>query len=1225
MPYAYYPQAAFPQNAYQPPPPGPENSFFGHSNPRQPGQPPSDIPQGEPHSQQPADLATPPSERQPQDQWINTKLDGIANADSGDLTVHLNMDIEEDLSESLEELSRLCRLGHFTIAKQFFADELQHHIDKPYVLVHYADMLLQQGNYAAVAGLDPAAFRSLKREMPQSKSLKLLKLYWDLMQMFARMHTLDDIGQAQKVLYQVVQVLETAASDDRPMGSTEIKLLGFALHLTDHPSFKSKWCEYRDRILKIFSPARCQQLYASLMREGRLWDLHDLTTSMSSVRSLESLVFAIFGPPMINSVRTLVSDWASPSHEYDTSISLALLSILTSMLLDLDHSSDDWSEDILRVALPIAVSIQQNDPASIKTRPYLRLLLAKSRFSEKKSRQEIANFLKQLSLSPGLTYYRDDRLLPMYVPLDSENPGWAIPDASSAFKDPVVLVARTAKHLGDHATEAMALREIIRLSSKPVNEFRQLCELQRKHQGDNAGYAQSLASKYLIADSYESREKLTVDIARLLSRTGLADCWNDNHEWILNMLLYKLQGRRPAAIHRELMKRSSRYNSMDLDLLTEVNTKFPALTTWVERQVSAIRNFNENAPAQQSDPESIKHDRFPSEKSDSDYQHKQAETSSKPTSEKEKYRPEYRPRVAARRPKRPPRRGLSRGSSVSSGRNQYPAFPTQPPPLFPSNHVHVAAPPPAPPSPVRDPEMETLREQLRILKENEAKRDSSKELLQLEERIRKETETAFTRKLEELRLHEEHRELERRDALEIAQREVELAKREARLAALEKKEAEERAEEARRRAEAEHKAQIERQVREQIEAERRAEAARERRLAEVAAEAEAAVRRAQAKEEAEATELRRAELRKHIEEEARVRAEAAARMELEVRDMSGSEKGQGGGDEVEEVVLHDPITFKDAVGRKFILPFLSVRKYVDMHELVSQAFIHVDGIGAQVQRGHYDLIGERGEIILPSVWEHVVEPGWHVSMNMWPMPSRPSPAGRPSFGSRPPGPGGVPSSSHPFPPRGGPVPNKGQRGPPVFYELRPSFSSPPSSQGQGPSDFAAAFPPPPPRPAPAAPSPPPAVRSSYDRVRKNTASGSGGSYHDESPSSTGDRSSEYDDDDGDDDDDDDDGGGDDDRRTTGSHRRVPAAKDSGRSSQSYSYSYSDGGSSSREGSVTRGKTFRWRRLGRPWRNIKSRMRLGRRKRRTGRHSPEPSSTGSGSATPTSVHSQPGSG
>lgn len=72
-----------------------------------------------------------------------------------------------------------------------------------------------------------------------------------------------------------------------------------------------------------------------------------------------------------------------------------------------------------------------------------------------------------------------------------------------------------------------------------------------------------------------------------------------------------------------------------------------------------------------------------------------------------------------------------------------------------------------------------------------------------------------------------------------------------------------------------------------------------------------------------------------------------------------------------------------------------------MEELIKQAFLHVDVIGPHVQAGHYDLIGPNGEIILPQVWERVIEPDWAVTMHMWPMDRPPMPGG---MGQRPGGP-----------------------------------------------------------------------------------------------------------------------------------------------------------------------------------------------------------------------------
>ena len=56
-----------------------------------------------------------------------------------------------------------------------------------------------------------------------------------------------------------------------------------------------------------------------------------------------------------------------------------------------------------------------------------------------------------------------------------------------------------------------------------------------------------------------------------------------------------------------------------------------------------------------------------------------------------------------------------------------------------------------------------------------------------------------------------------------------------------------------------------------------------------------------------------------------------------------------------------------------------------MEYLIKEAFVHLEGIGPHVAEGHYDLLGPHGDIILPHVWETVIQPDWTITMHMWPM------------------------------------------------------------------------------------------------------------------------------------------------------------------------------------------------------------------------------------------------
>lgn len=204
--------------------------------------------------------------------------------------------------------------------------------------------------------------------------------------------------------------------------------------------------------------------------------------------------------------------------------------------------------------------------------------------------------------------------------------------------------------------------------------------------------------------------------------------------------------------------------------------------------------------------------------------------------------------------------------------------------------------------------------------------------------------------------------------------------------------------------EEETRVKAEKELRDKIEADKKAE--EERKTAEEAAklryENEARLKLEKerldaedAKNKEEAAKKEREELLKKIEEETKVKVAE------EAKKAAGDDK--------------EPIKFKDAVGRKFNFPWnlcatwnvriapppwFSHRRLItrlansfpqSMEDLIKQAFAHVEVIGPHVQEGHYDLIGPDGEIILPVVWEKTVQPGWQISMRMWPADKHPLP------------------------------------------------------------------------------------------------------------------------------------------------------------------------------------------------------------------------------------------
>lgn len=98
-----------------------------------------------------------------------------------------------------------------------------------------------------------------------------------------------------------------------------------------------------------------------------------------------------------------------------------------------------------------------------------------------------------------------------------------------------------------------------------------------------------------------------------------------------------------------------------------------------------------------------------------------------------------------------------------------------------------------------------------------------------------------------------------------------------------------------------------------------------------------------------------------------------------------------------------------------------------MEELIKAAFLQVDVLGPHVMEGHYDIVGPGGEIILPQIWGRLVQPGWSVTMMMWPMDKLPPPLGPRDF--RTAGqthmPSGAPPPQQSFWPGGQPPPTYG--------------------------------------------------------------------------------------------------------------------------------------------------------------------------------------------------------
>ncbi|PZD04300.1 TolA, Membrane protein colicin uptake [Pyrenophora tritici-repentis] len=416
----------------------------------------------------------------------------------------------------------------------------------------------------------------------------------------------------------------------------------------------------------------------------------------------------------------------------------------------------------------------------------------------------------------------------------------------------------------------------------------------------------------------------------------------------------------------------------------------------------------------------------------------------------------------------------------------------------------MAPPPPPPPPPQPDPKEEGMLSKLEKLLMGKAEEDEK-----AAEQARKDAELAKFSRLENLL---------------IAQQEAKIEKERAKKEAAEKAAIE--AAEAKKRGDEDKLAKLEQlilaQKDEQLKREAATEAARaaekaaaDAEAARIAEEKRAAAEKAQimveaaekAREEAEKKAAAEAEEIRKAHEKAREEAEKKAAAEAEelkkahekaLADAKAAEEetkkehekamadAKAAAEELEKAkkaaeeeaaalkpsdAPKAPIKFKDAVGRKFSFPWNLCNTWKGMEELIKQAFLHVDVIGPHVHEGHYDLVGPDGEIILPQVWETMIQPDWAITMHMWPMPEPPPP---------PP-----PEPKEAFPP---PPP------PPPDAQMFMSSHLPLKVQVPPPPGAMPPPPPPPPGADGAMPPPPPAVvvvpsggGSSGSSSRKKTA------------------------------------------------------------------------------------------------------------------------------------------
>lgn len=270
-------------------------------------------------------------------------------------------------------------------------------------------------------------------------------------------------------------------------------------------------------------------LYRPLIAASQISDARDLIIASIEAEGTPNTWNIMFQMDIhsIHAFNRLLGDW-NMAH-YDESTYLAILDILVSVICDLcsfsvtlpkrEHLTT--AERCLQHAHSVAICLKENSPELIKSRPYLRWVLAKSELERKLSPGEV-NLHSHLSAFPGLVIWMNS--LPIYVPMKSENPLWrpglGEHEQTSASPNELLEAAvGTACELGDYVTEIACLTELICCSSGALDvlgeRFDRIRNLQLNSQGNTLDCQKTCLTRYLTTTTDQARRDLVAEIKEL--------------------------------------------------------------------------------------------------------------------------------------------------------------------------------------------------------------------------------------------------------------------------------------------------------------------------------------------------------------------------------------------------------------------------------------------------------------------------------------------------------------------------------------------------------------------------------------------------------------------------------------------------------------------------------------------------------------------------------------
>ncbi|KAF4948981.1 hypothetical protein FGADI_9266 [Fusarium gaditjirri] len=438
-----------------------------------------------------------------------TGLDAIYNSvHSKDVTVHLELDVVNDLDDELEEFNRLVRQGWFKNAQSFFNQYLATHKSNPWVFVQYAEMLIEMGDYKSFNELNlNQVFFQHGTTTVESDALDILKRNWNLLKVTALSHSHFSVKQIRD---QVPTLGDMLSLSDNP-GSTEIKIACLIMYTAGIRAM-------RDTYSLLYSETRLgvradwEKVYRNLLRQGRVWDFRDLFLAFWNSNGTKKTEEMLLGDRSIFEV--ILTDWSVD--QGDGSTLLALLDTLAHLMIKSPVSKEitPFLEACLSAAQDIGESIMRRFPDSTRTRPFLLWILAHSSISARRGDGKPMDIIDSDNYG-GMAWYPTHIGLPFYIPFRQEIPDWTPPDLTTDSFRPLEMVIKAAKENQDYVIQGLCLKEIAVRSRDPTATLSELVQLEKEIQHDNQGYLQTCLAKYLVSKDKGSRERLLKDLGDL--------------------------------------------------------------------------------------------------------------------------------------------------------------------------------------------------------------------------------------------------------------------------------------------------------------------------------------------------------------------------------------------------------------------------------------------------------------------------------------------------------------------------------------------------------------------------------------------------------------------------------------------------------------------------------------------------------------------------------------